>query len=143
MLPAPEEPETSLASQHAITIADTKTRLTPNPAIAASEIFIYSVLCKNTQKRYIGQTKNLEERIKRHKTNPQKKKTADVNRYQPFKENFKVTVLDAFDDQDKAKTAEAFYIQQFKATKEGYNNLKGAPSTQQKYYYLKHKSKLT
>ena len=92
---------------------------------------MYGVECLPAGKWYVGQTTNLTARVKAH-SNPAtapRHMRADVKRYQPFADHFRVHTLAAnITDQSTANHLELLWTTKKDSTQpKGYNSLAGNP----------------
>ena len=89
---------------------------------------MYEIRCRDTDRVYIGQTVNMTARINQHKTRPNRRMKADVDKYAPFEEHFVVQALLQTDDAGTANALERHEIRVNEATGPlGYNVFQGAP----------------
>ena len=90
--------------------------------------YIYQIINKLTQKRYIGETLNAEERKERHFSDLRKnchhsqKLQRAFNKY--GKENFEFSIIAEVSDNERFKY-EMYYINQYNSWHDGYNETSG------------------
>ena len=108
-----------------------------------SPIFIYAIKNVNNDRRYVGSTKDMDNRYKQHRRKPPTRMQSDWSLHQPFEENFIMTRLETVYTPARSKQREYIldiycWIQHYDTqAAAGYNTCKGAPPTDKRYWFLR------
>lgn len=94
-----------------------------------SKIKIYVLRNRVNDKVYVGQTKNLQERLLQHLKESTLKQRGKMKLYRAIreigKENFYIEEVDSCETKDEADEKEVFYIEKFDSIRNGYNSVSG------------------
>lgn len=94
-----------------------------------SKIKIYVLRNRVNDKVYVGQTKNIQERLLQHLKESTLKQRGKMKLYRAIreigKENFYIEEVDSCETKDEADEKEVFYIEKFDSIRNGYNSVSG------------------
>ena len=101
-------------------------------------IYIYKITCTMTGRICIGQSTNPQRRYKQHMRTPPIRMKADAQKYIPFKSHFVLEILHSCAHKAESDRVEAETIMTLKTLgKHGYNVMKGNPTKDPKFNYLR------
>ncbi len=104
---------------------------------------VYTITCQQNGRMYAGYTNDVHKRWLAHKRSPPTRMQADVMKYVPFDDNFKLHVHSRHYYVKGAKAAEnAFIASNLLFTDRGYNILKGAPGSSYLFWTIHTHGKL-
>ena len=99
---------------------------------------VYSVTCKDTQRVYIGLSKNAARRFTQHASKPPRRMRLDVLRYVPFRRHFALHILYQTPEKVGAKRQETHLIQLYRSQGAGgYNTLPSQPATSRQFWAIR------
>lgn len=109
--------------------------------VQTAPFVVYALHMNN--KMYIGQTDNLIRRLKQHNRNPPKRMQQEIQQGQKLYNCCSVQILHQVQDQQQANRLETTEIlcRRTRHPDFGYNNLKGTPVSDPRYYHIVSKSK--
>lgn len=125
-----------------IDVASARSISEANVCSSGKRFSVYCIVCRANQKRYYGVSSNVHERFKQHRRRPPKRMQADVAALVPFEAHFVLHVLPfTFARQRTAEHFEAVLtaLHKTQLPAHGYNNLRGRPGYNRKFYAMRSK----